>query len=196
MRTFVRLSSLALGTVLVAGPALSESRPSDSLETAFVASGRITIMLSAGGYQIKESPDNRIRLHWSVRDQGQLAGVEARAEVDGSEAKIVLDGPTNHFQATIEVPTRSDLFVRLSAGELSIEDIVGDKDIRLRAGELRIEVGSLQDYSHVEASVWAGELSAAPFQVAKGGLFRSFEWKGDGKHKLRARLRAGELRLY
>ena len=153
-------------------------------------------MLSAGGYQITESPDNRIRVRWSVRDQSQLARVEADAEVDGSEARIVLDGPTHHFQATIEVPSRSDLFVRLSAGELSIEDIVGDKDIRLRAGELRIEVGRPEDYSHVEASVWAGELSAAPFRVAKGGLFRSFEWRGDGEYKLRARLRAGELRLH
>ena len=196
MRMFVRLSSLALGTALVVGPALSESRPSDSLETAFVANGRITIVLSAGGYQIMESPDNRIRVRWSVRDHSQLARVEADAEVDGSEARIVLDGPTNHFQATIEVPSRSDLFVRLSAGELSIEDIVGDKDIRLRAGELRIEVGRPEDYSHVEASVWAGELSAAPFRVAKGGLFRSFEWRGDGEYKLRARLRAGELRLH
>ena len=82
-------------------------------------------------------------------NESQLAGVEADAEVDGSKAKIVLDGPTNDFRTTIEVPAHSDLFVRLSAGELSIE------------------VGWPEDYSHVEASVWAGELSAAPFQVAK-----------------------------
>ena len=155
MRMFVRLSSLALGTVLFVGPALSESRPSDSLETDFVVNGRITIVLSAGGYQIEESPDNRIRGRWSVRNESQLAGVEADAEVDGSKAKIVLDGPTNDFRATIEVPAHSDLFVRLSAGELSIE------------------VGRPEDYSHVEASVWAGELSAAPFQPRAASSDRS-----------------------
>ncbi len=198
MRMLVPLSALALGTVLVVTPAQlrSQSRPSDSLETAFVANGQISIVLSAGGYRISESPDNRIRLHWTVRHQSQLRGVHAHAEVDGSEATIVLDGPTNNFRATIEVPARSDLFVRLSAGELSIEDIVGDKDIRLRAGELRIEVGRPEDYSRVEASVWAGEIDAAPFRIGKGGLFRSFEWRGDGEYKLRARLKAGELLLY
>ena len=85
MRMLVPLSAVALGTVLVVAPAQlrSQSRPSDSLETAFVANGHISIVLSAGGYRISESPDNRIRLHWSVRDQDQLRGVEARAEVDG-----------------------------------------------------------------------------------------------------------------
>ena len=198
MRMIVPLSALALGTILVATPAQlrSESRSSDSLETAFVANGQISIVLSAGGYRISESPDNRIRLSWSVRDQRQLRHVQAYADVDGSEATIVLDGPTNNFRATIEVPARSDLSVKLSAGELSVEDIVGDKDIRLNAGELRIEVGHPEDYSHVEASVWAGEIDAAPFRIEKGGLFRSFEWRGDGQYKLRARLKAGELKLY
>ena len=82
MRMFVRLSSLALGTILFVGPALSELGPSDSLETDFVVNGRITIVLSAGGYQIEESPDNRIRVRWSVWNESQLAGVEADAEVD------------------------------------------------------------------------------------------------------------------
>ena len=198
MRLLVSPSALSLLTLLVVTPAQlrSQSRPSDSLETAFVANGRISIVLSAGGYRISESPDNRIRLHWSVRDQSRLRGVQADVEVDGSEATIVLDGPSNNFRATIEVPARSDLSVRLSAGELSVENIVGDKDIRLNAGELRIDVGHPEDYSLVEGSVWAGEIDAAPFRIGTGGLFRSFEWRGDGEYELRARLKAGELQLY
>lgn len=52
------------------------------------------------------------------------------------------------------------------------------------------------DYRRVEASVWAGELKAAPFRISKGGLFRSFDWRGDGEYRLRAKLKAGELHLY
>ena len=197
MRRLVPLSALVLGTVLVVTPAAqSRQRPSESLEAPFVASGQISMDLSAGEYRISASPDNQIRLQWSVRNRSQLRGVEAYADVDGSAATIVLDGPSNNFRVTIEVPARSDLSITLSAGELSVEDIVGNKDIRLNAGELRIDVGRPDDYGRVEASVWAGELRATPFRKVTGGLFRSFDWRGDGEYSLRAKLKAGELRLY
>ena len=55
MRKLIPLSALALGTVLFVTPTQlrSESRPSDSLETSFVANGQISIVLSAGGYEIR-----------------------------------------------------------------------------------------------------------------------------------------------
>ncbi len=199
MRMLVPVSAIALGTVLVVTPTAqsrSQQRPSDSLEAPFIASGQISMDLSAGQYRISASPDNQIRLQWSVRKRSQLRGVEAYAEVDGSDATIVLDGPLNDFQVTITVPERSDLSIELSAGELSVEDIVGNKDIRLNAGELRIDVGHPEDYGHVEGSVWAGDLKAAPFRIGKEGLFRSFDWRGDGEYHLRAKLKAGELHLY
>ncbi len=199
MRMLVPVSAIALGTVLVVTPTAqsrSQQRPSYSLEAPFIASGQISMDLSAGQYRISASPDNQIRLQWSVRKRSQLRGVEAYAEVDGSDATIVLDGPLNDFHVTITVPERSDLSIELSAGELSVEDIVGNKDIRLNAGELRIDVGRPEDYGRVKASVWAGELQAAPFRIGTGGLFRSFDWRGDGEYRLRVHLKAGELSLY
>jgi hypothetical protein len=44
--------------------------------------------------------------------------------------------------------------------------------------------------------VWAGDLKAPPFQVNKGGLFRSFDWRGKGPYRLHAKLKAGDLRLF
>ena len=199
MRKLSVSSAVALALILSTAPVglFADARHSgEPVETAFVAGGDITMVLSAGGYRISESPDNHIRLSWSVRDESKLRRVRADTQVDGSEATIVMDGPSNNFEATIEVPARSDLTIRLSAGELSVEDIRGDKDIRLRAGELNIDVGRPEDYAHVEGSVTAGEIDAAPFDVGTGGLFRSFEWEGDGEYELRARLTAGELSLY
>ena len=54
----------------------------------------------------------------------------------------------------------------------------------------------LRDVSKVDASVWAGEIQAPPFQVNKGGLFRSFDWRGKGLYRLHAHLKAGDLRLF
>ncbi len=200
MRRPVPASALVLGTAIVVGAAAqphSETRPSESLDVPFVTGGRISMDLSAGGYRISAGPDDRIRVEWTVRHQHELGDVEADVEVDGSDATVVVDdGPRNGFHVDIEVPRRADLTIRLSAGELSVEEIVGDKDIRLHAGELRIDVGDADDYRSVEGSVWAGELQADPFRITTGGLFRSLDWRGPGEFLLKAHLKAGELRLY
>jgi hypothetical protein len=40
-----------------------------------------------------------------------------------------------------------------------------------------------------------GELSAQPFNVDKGGLFRSFKMQGAGVYKVHAHVGAGDLTL-
>jgi hypothetical protein len=196
----VAIAAVILGTVLVASPmsqATRDARTSDSLERAFSQNGRIRMDLSAGDYHISGSPDNRIRVEWSVRDADQLPRVHARADVRDHDASITTDGPTNKgLKFTIQVPDRSDLYVRLTAGDLRIEDIRGNKDVELHAGDARIDVGRAEDYHSVDASVWAGDIQAAPFNVFKDGLFRSFDWSGKGPYRLHAHLKAGDLRLY
>jgi hypothetical protein len=197
MRTI--LTAAVVVAAFVTGPAvraLTDARFSASLERRFAANGRITMDLSAGEYRIVGRQDDRIRLDWSVRDEDQLSRVEARADVRGTDATITTDGPSNHFTVAIQVPERADLYIRLTAGELKVENIRGNKDIESHAGEVDIDVGRPEEYHHVDASIWAGELHAPPYRVSKEGLFRSFDWKGQGKYRLHARLKAGELRLY
>jgi hypothetical protein len=202
MRTFVTAAAL-LGTVLVAFPATQASRdgrPSDSLTRPFQANGTITMDLSAGEYRIEGSPDAAIRVTWSARDRRRLERVRTRVEVRGREAEIEIKGPGRNnngddFEVSIQVPTRSDLEVRLSAGELDVRRVTGNKDVRLQAGEPTIDVGRPDDYRRVEASVWAGEVQASPFGRTTGGLFRSIDWQGPGQYRLEAHLKAGEIRL-
>ncbi len=196
----IAVAAAILGTVLVASPrsqTVRDARTSDSLERTFLQNGRIRMDLSAGEYHISGSPDNRIRLEWSVRDADQLPRVRARADVRDRDATITTDGPNNRgLKVTIQVPDRSDLYVRLTAGDLRIDDIRGNKDIELHAGDARIDVGRAEDYHSVDASVWAGDIQAEPFHVFKDGLFRSFDWSGKGPYRLHAHLKAGDLRLY
>ena len=197
MRT--ALAAAILGTALATAPLAQtdqSGRAKESLERAFSQNGRIRMDLSAGEYHISGSPDNRIWLEWSVRDAAQLPRVRARADVHDRDASITTDGPSNKgLNVAIQVPRQADLYVRLTAGELHIEGIQGNKDVELHAGDVRIDVGRAEDYRTVDASVWAGELRAAPFQIHKEGLFRSFDWRGKGPYRLHAKLKAGDLRL-
>ena len=119
-----------------------------------------------------------------------------RIKTAGSRAEIRSTGcPHNNFRMTIEVPKSSNLYVHMFAGELEITGVTGNKDVHLSAGQLSMDIGDPKDYSHVEASVSSGELDSPPFNVSKGGLFRSFDRDGPGKYKLIAHVGAGELDL-
>jgi len=170
---------------------------SGSLERPFAPNGHVKMDLVAADYHVIGSPQPRVRIDWSVRDAEALWRVGARADVSGNELGITTDGPSNRgLKFTIQLPNASDLYVRVTAGDLTIEDIRGNKDVELRAGDLRIDVGRPDDYKTVDASLWAGDIHASAFQIDKGGLFRSFDWTGNGAYRLHARVLAGDLYLY
>lgn len=201
MRTL--LATALLGLLVVAAP-LSQERDqaSNSLTRAFRSGGRIVMDLSAGEYRLVGTAADAITVTWSTRDRDRLDRVRTLVDVQGGEAVIEVDGPRsrnrdddNHLAVLIEVPARSDLDVRLSAGEMDIAGIRGHKYVRLQAGKLTIGVGRASDYGRVEASVWAGEVEATPFGRHTEGLFRSLDWEGNGPYRLEAHLKAGEIRF-
>jgi len=187
------------GVVLAALPAGQSGSPqprlSDSLERPFAPGGQIHMSLSAGDYRISGAKENRIQVLWKVRNAEDLPRVRVQADVKGTEAILATDGVRNGFEVEIQVPARSGLRVRLTAGDLTVDGVEGNKDIESHAGDLTIDVGRAEDYSRVDASLWAGDLEAPPFNVSKGGLLRSFDWKGHGAYRLHAHLKAGDLRL-
>lgn len=181
----------------VAVPAVTaERRSTDSLERSFASGGRIRLELSAGDYLISGSSDENVHVEWSVRDPGDLKRVKVDARVEGTDARIQIDGTKDDFRVRIRVPARSDMVVRLTAGDLKIEGIQGNKDVESHAGDMEIEMGPVADLRRVEASVWAGELRASALRISKGGLFRSLKWDGKGRYEVQAHLKAGDLSLY
>jgi hypothetical protein len=121
--------------------------------------------------------------------------VRVSADVSGKTATVRTGGPRNGFRVEIEIPERSNVHLDLSAGELRMRGVEGSKDISMWAGEASIEVGDPTRYRRVDATVRFGEIGARPFNVNKGGIFRSFHWNGKGEYTLRARIFAGELQL-
>src|SRR5438067_72966 len=166
-----------------------------SLEHAFSSGGRITLKLSAGDYDIRSGPSDKIALTWTTKDESDLQKVRVKIDAYHNDATILTDAPHGNFHVTIDVPSPSDLVVRLTAGDLTISGISGSKDVESHAGDMNIHVGDPEDYGHVDASVHAGDLNAAPFGQSKGGLFRSLTWNGPGKHRLHIHLGAGDINL-
>jgi hypothetical protein len=194
------LGSVAVAVSAAQTPDQDDSRRLHGIDRPFAFNGQVRQVqmdFSAGEYRVIGAADERLRVEWSVRREPDASRVDVEARVQGNRAMVMTDGFNNDgLRVAVHVPQRSDLRIRLSAGELRVEGVDGSKNVQSYAGEVDIDVGRAEDYRRVDASIWAGELRAAPFRVEKSGLFRSFDWRGTGPYTLHARLGAGELTLF
>ena len=189
MRTIVVPAASALALLLAGNVGAA-----GVTERKFVSGGTVRLELDAGDYEIVGSRDDRIRVTSDDRDHN--ADVTLRVDAQSSRATIRVDTPWNEgAKVRIELPRRTNIVLRLSAGDLKISGIEGSKDVSAQAGDVTIDVGSRDQYRYVNAAVRVGDLKADPFNVSKEGLFRSFEWTGKGQFELRARLTVGDLKL-
>jgi hypothetical protein len=152
--------------------------------------------LRSGEISITGTDESRLVVTCGFRDEDPKNAQIVFRHAGGGPELDVHGGPDNNFHVTVAVPRRSHLFLRVPAGEVRVNGLIGSKDVELHAGELQIQVDNPASYSHTDASVWSGEINAAAFGVDKGGLFRSWSKDNpDGKYNLHAHVGAGEIRL-
>jgi hypothetical protein len=189
-RSIVR--SAAILALLLAALCLQGQSSGSPAEKDFVSGGKVEMTLESGAYDVRPSSDNRIHVRWN---EASNKGVVVKLTTNGKSADLRVENTPNNFHATIEVPAATDLRIRLTAGDMTVGEIKGDKDIEMNAGDLRVSVGNANDWGEVDASVTAGDLNATPFRASTGGLFRSLNWKGPGKYKLHIHVMAGDVNL-
>jgi hypothetical protein len=193
-RAWMSVLSILTAVSLAASDAVSQG---DSIERPFAEGGVVRLRLASGDYTLRAGASDRIVVRWAIGDEARIRDLQKLSvdvKVAGGSAFVDTKGPARHVDFTIEVPTRSDVHLRMRAGDVRIDGIEGNKDIRMTAGELNIgiEPASL---SRARASVTFGDLEARPLGIAKSGARRSFKWAGTGVYTLDARLLAGDLTL-
>ena len=193
----MRMSVLALLAVVAVPPAPVTFQGADAapVERPFASAGKLHLDLSAGDYTIRGAAEDRILVRMATRDASDLSRAHAEISVSGTSAAVRVRGPKNNFRVTIDVPARTDLTMDVSAGDLKVSGIEGNKVLDMWAGDVTINVGDPAQYRRVDASVRFGEITSRPFSASKGGIFRSFSWDGSGPYTLRATLFAGDLKL-
>lgn len=192
-RHLMVIATLALATV-AHGQSAADGH---MIERAFPEGGIVTLKLSSGDYTVRAGAAHRVRVLWHAKEshhEKDLKKVRVTADVADRYAAITTEGPTSRAQFTIEVPARSDVHLRMRAGDVRIEGVEGNKDVRMTAGELHIDVHP-DSLRHAHASVSIGDLRAGSLGVEKDGFRNSLDWFGDGQYTLDARLFAGDVVL-
>lgn len=102
----------------------------------------------------------------------------------------------NNLQVKVEVPRRTNLSVRMFAGQVRVEEVKGDKDIEVGAGQITISSIHPMDYRSVDASVSIGQVQAGAYGADKGGFFRRFrKTNASGDYRLQAHVTTGQIDL-
>lgn len=199
----MRLFCAAAGAALVACnlAALAETRFPCGQELNAPLGSRSTLSIDSrpSGLDIVGTDDEKIHVTCTTQDSEQAHHV--RLELTGSSGhpKLRITGTPEHnsnLQVHIEVPRRTNLYVRMGAGEVKIDEVKGDKDIDIYAGQITISSNHEWNYQHVDASVEIGEVKAQAYDADRGGFFRSFTKSNpNGEYSLRAHVMTGEIDL-
>lgn len=156
----------------------------------------LRLHVRSGEILIVGTDDNKITVDLAGKNADKIQDVKGRLSVVNNVAELHLTGgPKNELQIIIHVPKNSDLTARIFAGDVSVQDVVGNKDFELHAGQLTIAVDKPEDYGHVDMSVNAGEVDAEIFGDSKGGLFRTISRDAGGKYRLHAHVGTGQLSI-
>jgi hypothetical protein len=188
--------AIAWALAVLATSAMAQTAyPETKVEQKFAAGGDIHMRLAPGDYTIAGTDADRIRVTYHPTNT-ESGPVKVELQAGSALATLVVRHTAHNFHAEIEVPQRSDLYVRLSVGDLNIRGVSGSKDIENRVGDVNVDVRRPEDYQHVDASVGIGDLTAPAFNISKDGFMRSIKRTGQGAYRLHLHVGVGDARLY
>ena len=164
----------------------------------FVSGGMLHVRLSVGDLHIHRGDGKRIRLYYTVksRRESNVKDTHVDFEVRGSDANIEFHVPGNNTQVDVELelPQNTNLDVHQKVGDLTVEDIEGDKNLSLSVGDIRVDAQQ-SGYRLVHASTSIGDVNGDGYGETSGWLGKTLRYHGDGKYELRAHVSVGDITL-
>jgi len=102
----------------------------------------LAIDLRSGDIEIVGTDQPLVRVTCQMRDGDNPESVKISLAANHLRIMRTL----HDVRIRIEVPEKTNLLIRASAGDMTVSGITGDKDVELRAGDLTIHVGAPELY--------------------------------------------------
>ena len=198
MRLLCAVAGAALLACGMTGWGETYVRCGEALDAPLHPHGSLTIDSRPAGIEVVGTDKESVHVTCSG-DDASVEQVKLRFAGGSGTGKLTIGGqhgPHNNLKVHVEVPRRTNLRIEMPAGQVKVNDVDGDKDIELYAGQITIASSGEWDYRRVDASVDIGQVNASAYGVNKGGFFRSFTRKSkDGEYLLRAHVVTGQIDL-
>jgi hypothetical protein len=174
-----------------------EETHSDSRE--FVSGGYVHVRFSVGDIHVRRGDSAKIKLQYTVKSRRESNVKDAHVDFDvkGNDASIEFHAPSSNteFDVELEVPANTNIDVHEKVGDMTIDNIEGNKDLDLGVGDIRVVAPAQSMYKLVSASTGIGDVDSDGYGETNGWLGKTLKYRGDGKYELRARVGVGDIRL-
>ncbi len=201
MRSVCCAAGAALLAYSIAGFAQAKTPCSQTASYQLQSRAMLTIDSKPAGLHIVGTDQGAIHVSCSASNEESVRNVAFHFSPTANGGRLSIEGPhvqhgNNGLEIKIEVPRRTNLSIRMLAGQVTVEEVKGDKDIEIGAGQITISSIHDGDYRNVDASVGVGEVQARAFGIDKGGFFRNFSRKNaSGEYRLQAHVTTGQIEL-
>jgi len=196
MRRIVSILLLAVAPVCIAK---SEYPGTRTKSWPFAQGGRVELLLGNGDVHIVPAKDpSRISIRYSTESYRDSFAddVKPAFNVKSSHADLEFDEPNDgSIEVELEVPVKTNVYVRAKAGDLSISGIEGDTDVETEVGNVHLLLLPGMRFYEVDVSTHTGNIDNCPVGEVKGRLAKAVSYRGDGAYRLHAHTRIGDIRF-
>jgi len=193
MRVIV-LTVLGLAISVIPGLASTHTLVFDSPQ-----GGSLWFRLRGGDLHIARGTDLQhivVRYTPDPKKPEQEKKVQIDSRLHGSQVELAVKAPMSlSVDVEVEVPSPISLEVHMTGGDLTVEGVEGDKNLQLFAGDLKVDVGTLQNVRDAKVSVRIGDVSAPDIGKVHGWLGHTWKYQGNGQYRLYAHTGFGDVSL-
>jgi hypothetical protein len=188
----------------------SESKPASgtlALSQGLPSGGTLVLTVNVGDLRIVPNSDtNRIRIeiHGDAPLEEERSWIK-QFEVAGDRATVEIRAPKDHEHCvscyagrniTVYIPQQTAIKLQVEVGDVAINGIAGDKQIRVGVGDLSVTVRDAKEYAQVDLSTRIGDVDDSVYHSEpQGFLGKSETLDREGRYHLRAHVGIGDLKL-
>ena len=174
-----------------------EETHNDSRE--FAAGGMLHVRLKVGDLHIVRGDSSKITLRYTIKSDSENNVKNSSVEFDahGTDATLDFHAPVasnTSFDVQLEVPSSTNVEVHMKVGDMTVENVEGDKDLELGVGDIRV-TREPSAYHLVRASTGIGDVNSDGYGETTGWLGKTLKYRGEGKYELRAHVGVGDITL-
>jgi hypothetical protein len=155
--------------------------------------------LRGGDVHIKRGSDpNHVVVRYTPdrRKPEDEKKVQVVSRTHDSNVQVEIRAPMSlSVDAELEVPNPISLEVHMTGGDLTVDEVEGDKNLRLFAGDLKVDVGTLKSLRDAEVSTGIGDADVPSAGTMHGWLGHTWKYQGSGPYRLYAHTTFGDVNL-
>jgi hypothetical protein len=163
----------------------------------FASGGRVELHMRYGDVKVLAAQDDHLSIHYTMQSEHSdfISKVTTRFEISPSAALLRIDAPRNgSVDVELKVPESSNIWLRVTAGDIVIGPIDGNKNVETYAGDIRIDLPEHFDAGAIDVRTHAGEVTA-PWGKPQGWIGGTLKYDGGGKQSIHAHTFAGDIEL-